>query len=92
MHVSDDSNTGEKPSHERWRVTTAIGAKFACRVYISGAQIEVRLTTEDGALVSDRVVSSIDAANSVAHGWLRALVADEGFNEQSVSSRVHAVH
>ena len=75
----------------RWSVRTATGDKFTCRVCITGARIEVRLTTNRDRLVCARVVPSLDAAGEVVRGWLRAVVANEisGLNSGSASEVVH---
>ena len=93
MHCSDqDKKRAADAPDVRWRVTTATGIQFACRVYVIGARIEVRLTTEQDNLVCARVVSSFDAASDVVRGWLRAVVADDGVSELISGSRVDVVH
>ena len=76
----------------RWRVTMPTGVQFACRVYIIGARIEVRLTTELDTLVCVRVVPTFDAASEVVRGWLHAVVANDGVSELISASRVDVVH
>jgi hypothetical protein len=60
-------------------VTTTAGAQFTCRVEVDGPRVEVRLSSDDD-LVCVREVSSVEAANGVAHAWLRAVVAGGAVN------------
>ena len=92
MHCSDQDKKCADAPDVRWRVTTATGVQFACRVQISGARIEVRLTAEPDDLVCARVVSSLDAASDVDSGWLRLVVANNGVGELMSSPRVEVVH
>ena len=91
MHESSTGRHGD-PSPVRWRVTTTTGLRFACRVNVVGARVEVRLTTDGDGLVCAREVSSLDAADTVAHGWLRALVARGEVDEPSAGSCTATVH
>jgi hypothetical protein len=76
----------------RWRVTTGSGVQFACCVCITGARIEVRLTTEQDDLVCARVVPSLDAASAVVRGWLHVVVSSNGVSELISASRADVVH
>jgi hypothetical protein len=73
-----DQNTTDAAADVRWRVTTAAGVQFACRVHVDGTRIEVRLTTREEQLVCARVVPSLDAAATVARGWLHVVVSEGG--------------
>jgi hypothetical protein len=91
MHQSDvQKDQGDAPV--RWRITTATGVRFACRVVITGARIEVRLTTGSNDLVCATVVPTLDAAQGIAHGWLRALVAGDDVDRLAARSRADVVH
>lgn len=62
-------------SGECWRVTTANGDQFACRVLRGGSHLEVQLTAGEDDVVCAEVVSSFAAAGRVANGWLRTVIA-----------------
>jgi hypothetical protein len=76
----------------RWRVTTTAGVMFICRVEVDGPRIEVRLSTSEDDLVCAREVASIDAANGVAHAWLRAVVAGGTVEGLPAGARTLTVH
>ena len=85
------SDLGRKHTNEpdvRWRVTTPNGVEFTCRVYNKDARIEVWLTGGEDELLCTRIVSSVEAAGTVARRWLRAVVAGEAVSEPSTSPTV----
>ena len=94
MHGCDQDKMRADAPDVRWRVTTATGVQFACRVYIIGARIEVRLTTEQDNLlcVCARVVPSFDAAGDVVRGWLHEIVANASVSAPLSGSGVDVVH
>ena len=92
MHAAHQKRTRADAPDVRWRVTTATGVTFACRVRIAGARIEVRLTTRQDELVCARVVPSLDAASDVVRGWLRAVVSNDDVSELISGSPVDVVH
>jgi len=76
----------------RWRVTTATGVQFVCRVYIIGAGIEVRLTSDHDELVCAKAVATLDAATDVVRDWLRTIVADDGIETLIRNASPNVVH
>ena len=92
MHESQTIQERENASPVRWRVTTTNGVRFACLVSISGARVEVQLTTGHDSVLCASVVSSLDAADGLAHRWLRALVAGDDVSELIAGSRADTVH
>lgn len=92
MHEADQKRTGVDAPDVRWRVRTATGATYACRVCIVGARIEVRLTTRQDELVCARVVSSLDAASTVVRGWLRAVVSSDDVSRLIAGGPVEVIH
>jgi hypothetical protein len=75
-----DQDKSDAAADTCWRVTTATGVQFACRVHLDGGGIEVRLTTTQEQLVCAKAVPSLHAAGEVVRGWLRAVVSDEGLS------------
>ena len=92
MQSSDQDKKRADVPDVRWRVTTATGAQFACRVYIIGARIEVRLTTEQGSLVCARAAPSLEAADALVRRWLSVVVAKDGVGELLSGLLVEVVH
>ena len=79
-------------SPARWRVTTRTGDSFACRVDVIGPRVEVRLTTGADTLLCARELPSLNAANIIAHGWLRAIVSGDNVDMVIDAARRLAVH
>jgi hypothetical protein len=76
----------------RWQVTTPTGLRYVCRVWVVGSRIEVRLTTEQDALVCSRVVTSFDVARDIARSWLRSIVDTGGTTEVDPGPRADVTH
>lgn len=82
----------EKDAGLRWRVTTSSGDQFACSVRITGALVEVQLTTGEDEVVCVRAVPSAAEAGPIVHRWLRAVVAGSPGQGTPVQAAADVVH
>jgi hypothetical protein len=75
MHDPRHATERIETSGQRWRVTTANGDQFTCRILGGGPHLEVQLTAGEDDVVCAEVVSSFDAAGRLANRWLRTVIA-----------------
>ena len=63
-----------------WRVIGRTGSVFQCDIYPDGDRIEVRISCDDIAGVTQsRLVCDIQAGRKLAHQWLRRVLEVERF-------------